>query len=574
MIHVSLFLFLVGLVIYLFNANHSVFVPVVCWVLLSAVSYLAMSFMPMRRLDSPFYTPLTSITRIWWDMEKRVEEFVKGSSTDMDTRILNWLFKDQVNDSDRLRLLGCIPGFCESPLVDEGQLSDTIPDRSQLSSALKQFVLDTWWAYTSVSDERRRLVVCAQLADALRLPYMTRHIADAVCSPWDENARWPIEVGQKLRIPDSNTRKEIGLCAQCIVAGIISDAQEHDEGWIALSADQLGKSKGVIRGYLECAGDNVLLANLIHITRQFIHAALEDEQNRKMANGLTRVITSVSHFDIRNTLPGLQRDFLALWDEIDREAPNNSVLREIRGRLLDLYNALTHGTDDASIVTAPPAGDHGPSYPIYLIDNAVDGIYHRAYTTTPPPISHPNAVPVTIAPALFPVLSQITTDLANESSPGDPLYATQPITQVTLSPQSTLELESHVDFGDPQDVTSPITVTPGNIADTSYRDRSTLRPIPGSVPSGNVPWPTDAAKIPSVDIALGNTFGSSSPASTSAHSPPAAQLSFALDPSVTSTGPLGPHDDAQDLDDPSQVELSPETRQLGSSESSAEFPHR
>jgi hypothetical protein len=136
MIHVSLFLFLVGPVTYLFDANLSVLVPVVCWVSLSGMTYFVISFMPVSWLDSPFYTPLTSMTKIWWDMEKRVEEFVRRSSVEMDKRILNWLFKSLVKDSDRLRLLECITGFHQSSVVDEDLLGVTNSDRCQLSSSL------------------------------------------------------------------------------------------------------------------------------------------------------------------------------------------------------------------------------------------------------------------------------------------------------------------------------------------------------------------------------------------------------------------------------------------------------
>ena len=136
MIHFSLFLFFAGLVLYLFNANYSVFIPVICWVGFSGMTYFAISFMPVRRLDSPFCTPLTSMASIWGDIEKRVEEFVQGSSAEMDRWILNWLFETLVKDSDWLRLLECIPGFCKSSIVDEDLLNITNSDQSPLSSAL------------------------------------------------------------------------------------------------------------------------------------------------------------------------------------------------------------------------------------------------------------------------------------------------------------------------------------------------------------------------------------------------------------------------------------------------------
>jgi hypothetical protein len=209
----------------------------------------------------------------------------------------------------------------------------------------------------------------------------------------------------------------------------------------------------------------------------------------------------ISDFDVQNTLPGLQHDFLALWDEIDQDETGqdaNNVLNVIRDNLLGLYNTLTHGTIDAP--TAPPAPDINlpghPSDSIYLIDDSVDENSH-GHTTTPPPISHPNPGLATFAPILSPVLVLTTADPTDESLPGDRPYATQPITQVTLSPQPAPEhLESHVVSDVPQDVVFPIAAPPGSISDTSSRDRSTLWPNPRGVPSVNSPTSTSAPSPP------------------------------------------------------------------------------
>jgi hypothetical protein len=59
LLHISLFLFFLGLVIFLLNINHSVFFTVVpCIVLFSAV-YVCITFMPIFRPNCPYYTPLS-----------------------------------------------------------------------------------------------------------------------------------------------------------------------------------------------------------------------------------------------------------------------------------------------------------------------------------------------------------------------------------------------------------------------------------------------------------------------------------------------------------------------------------
>ncbi|KAI0250418.1 hypothetical protein BJV78DRAFT_559246 [Lactifluus subvellereus] len=58
LIHLSLFLFFIGLLIYLFNVNYTVFRAVVWWVAVSAATYLITTVLPIFRLESPYYTPL------------------------------------------------------------------------------------------------------------------------------------------------------------------------------------------------------------------------------------------------------------------------------------------------------------------------------------------------------------------------------------------------------------------------------------------------------------------------------------------------------------------------------------
>lgn len=60
LLHLSLFLFFSGLVVFLLNINHSVFSPVVLWIGLFSMVYGWITFMPMFRPDSPYYTPLST----------------------------------------------------------------------------------------------------------------------------------------------------------------------------------------------------------------------------------------------------------------------------------------------------------------------------------------------------------------------------------------------------------------------------------------------------------------------------------------------------------------------------------
>ncbi|KAI0246406.1 hypothetical protein BJV78DRAFT_151749 [Lactifluus subvellereus] len=130
LIHISLFLFFAGLLVYLFNTNHTVFISVACWVGVSGAIYILIAFMPIIRLDSPYRAPLSSPAcrasagilyllfgilgffvfaseatrtrfrdksnhyRKWVSrgVKKMTEEVVRESSSEIDGRVLKWTF--------------------------------------------------------------------------------------------------------------------------------------------------------------------------------------------------------------------------------------------------------------------------------------------------------------------------------------------------------------------------------------------------------------------------------------------------------------------------------------------------
>ncbi|KAF8494193.1 hypothetical protein F5888DRAFT_1568478, partial [Russula emetica] len=59
LLHISHFLFLIGILIYLLTTNYTVFRNVVWWVVLSMVAYLTITLLPIFRPNSPYYAPLS-----------------------------------------------------------------------------------------------------------------------------------------------------------------------------------------------------------------------------------------------------------------------------------------------------------------------------------------------------------------------------------------------------------------------------------------------------------------------------------------------------------------------------------
>ncbi|KAH9972278.1 hypothetical protein BGW80DRAFT_382164 [Lactifluus volemus] len=80
----------------------------------------------------------------------------------------------------------------------------------------------------SDSEKMRRLVVCVNFADSVRLPGVAFSILQDIFPRDRHNALRSVEMSHFLRSQGDSTQREIGLCAQSIVAGIISNVQERN----------------------------------------------------------------------------------------------------------------------------------------------------------------------------------------------------------------------------------------------------------------------------------------------------------------------------------------------------------
>ena len=145
LLHLSLFLFFGGLVIFLFNVDHEVFTCVVWWIGLFSMVYGLLTMLPLIWQDSPYYTPLSipasfsyaslrylifkifvSITsydsdektwRRYWDLKERYHRWMLGSvekiaeetaseqSSEIDIRILGWTMSALGDDDSLERVL-------------------------------------------------------------------------------------------------------------------------------------------------------------------------------------------------------------------------------------------------------------------------------------------------------------------------------------------------------------------------------------------------------------------------------------------------------------------------------------
>jgi hypothetical protein len=429
LLHLSLFLFFSGLVIFLFNVDQEVFTFVVWWIGLFSMVYGLITVLPLIRHNSPYYTPLSIpawylnagipyvafkilasrtsggyYTYQTWDrcrdlrdrmlgsVEKVAEKTALEQSSEIDVRILGWTISALGDDDSLEKFFQAIPGFFNSKLVKR-------LERDFLESRLTTFwdvldgFLDRTFSSNVVSESVRasRLTTCMNAAHAAFGPYPVTKILDKILSGYWNEALQSVEIGHALKLWGHS--QDHGLKVRRIVACIVAGARRRDDRWTTLVTEAFGVPDCDLRDSL-AHGDSALLCILIHISRQ-----------AKSRFGYWWVLAAFTQFDIRNTLPGLQHEFCALWNEIAQEARNIEsygihviILREIR----HLYIALHQGTD--AVPTAFSASTDGldfilsnpSSYPLCDIAS------HHPGSTAHVPVPNPRVVPLLTQPGNLP----------------------------------------------------------------------------------------------------------------------------------------------------------------------------
>jgi hypothetical protein len=398
LLHLALFLFFAGLLIYLFNTSHTVFTALIWWFGLAATTYACITLMPIFRPNSPYYTPLSSlicflrtiISQLVFHIfrlitssiphfnasRKRVDDIEdhihEELSSEFDSQILTSTVESLTDDHELEKFFAAVPGYFDSKLVDTPQhILDGLPRRTfvgALSGLLDRTLTSN---LVSESVKARRLVICFDAGDAAFTGIDRQFFHDTLSGRWD-GVLQSVEIGNYLKSRVNNHDRETNLYTQSILAGVIANVQEHDSHWLALAKDQLHISGDVLQDYV-AHGDSVLLANLIHITPKILRTFEGDHYSAYISS---RILRSVSQFDILHTLPKLQHDFCALWNDVVQEARkcgSDSIPIYILRYIRHLYIALHQDTDASPTLFSSSTADHDDvlfhdsSYPVCSI---------------------------------------------------------------------------------------------------------------------------------------------------------------------------------------------------------------
>jgi hypothetical protein len=372
----SLLNFFVGLLFFFWAVSRASFYYAFSWTVLFVIFHAHQKYEVLLRsgtTSNSFFTRICSL----FVRRKAEEQVPRGDGVG---GILKRTLDMLRSDDDLEQFFEAIPGFCASKIVGDPQRSLDILGRQRLAEALVAFWKRTLSSgQASESAKGRRLVICISVIEATEL-FITVPPILHLFSVDLGGASPSVEIGHTLGVLRNGKTASL---SRGVVASIISNSERNDR-WFALVVDELGISRDVLRGYL-AHGDSVLLANLIHITRQFFHSLLQHDLDLTVTRIALSLLPSVSKFDILNTVPELQHDFCALWNEIVQQVRSSGadvdsfidILVEIRY----LYAAL-HGNDAALGYIFTPTTGHDDllrqrtSYPFCMVPE------HRSNLTT------------------------------------------------------------------------------------------------------------------------------------------------------------------------------------------------
>ena len=454
LIHLSLFLFFAGLVVFLCNVNLTIFKLVLSWVSLCTALYGCITCIPVFRHDSPYYTPLSLpachiatgtlffIYRFlrWfnWSVQRRfrthhyldredscrkrlaqgvqraAEEDALKSPSEIDTRAFMWTFDRLDEDHELERFFSGLPAFRTSKVVDDPLPSLTEEERWKLCEALRGLLDRTFSSdLLPASIKSRRALISAKAVDP---EYMFNSpILHAMLFKYQHSGPVATAIANI-----ENTAIDSAI-AQFKILRIIIRRQPFDDSWYILASNVLGFPETSLRAHA-ADGDSLSLLILIHITRQqFTHFKKPTWNALVVAFNLVEA----SKFNAKDTSPELQHKFCALWNQIVNKVQDNRdrmMAFNILARIRNVYLALHQDTNSAPtrLSTSTSDRDHilfEPSaYPLCEVPDHCPDPTRPSSTHAPLPIDETltDALPLDNQVS-FPVSTQVIGKTITES---------------------------------------------------------------------------------------------------------------------------------------------------------------
>ncbi|KAF8260513.1 hypothetical protein EI94DRAFT_900289 [Lactarius quietus] len=392
LLHLSLFLFFAGLVVFLWNVDLTIYKMVLSWIGVFSALYGCATVIPLFRGDSPYYTPLTPLARVialvalsayivlralfmilvnccfcdsclgvlWgiaistihrsWlgqvlkRMLKTPEEVALESPSEIVTRAFMWTFDSLDEDHELDRFFSNLPGFRTSKVVDDPLPTLTEMKKEKLFGTLLRFLDLTFSSDLLPKDVKiQRAIMCAKACDVAEFSFVSgRRLYDKVIQFWYSGLQTT-----NFGTIANDSRTENTELLQAIVTTLVAGPQRRDDSWFRhIAPIALGIPETVIRDYA-ASGDSLSLAILIYIVR---HHLSHFRHSSWVEFGFRKTLEANSDFNAEDTSPKLRHEFCALWNQVVLKAQNDRdrwmaalILRPIRY----IYITLHRNTDSA-----------------------------------------------------------------------------------------------------------------------------------------------------------------------------------------------------------------------------------
>ena len=418
LLHTSLFLFLAGLAVFLFNVNLSIFKAVMVWIGLCVILYAYLTILPIFHKNSPYSVPLsglvsfclTGIRSTFFRLVERfpglfhifpsrlqprnrdpttvqlldffsrsmrttAEQFAFRMGPEIDFDSLMWTFESLDEDKEFEQFFDGIPGLCDSKMVPNALNTFIRKEEKMFSSALIGLI-DRTLSSNLVSEpiKLRRIKICTKVVCATSLLGPWWILRRVLLGNWKKFLEC-IEFGLFVQHWRSIAHPVTRFYAQCVAAITISSVtvQECDDRWFQLASGALGTSKNSFQNYLKHR-DNILLANAISILRQTIqtYSGAVERHRSDILGVSSKTLESLRRLDLGHTFPDLQHEFCAVWNQLVDLAQNDdrtyivcvatAALKNIHKLFIGLHEgtntsptAFSSATDDSDPVLDDPS---------------------------------------------------------------------------------------------------------------------------------------------------------------------------------------------------------------------------
>ncbi|KAH9040401.1 hypothetical protein EDB85DRAFT_1925969 [Lactarius pseudohatsudake] len=405
LLHISVFLFLAGFVVYLSTFNHFVAKMVGACTGASTLLYLYVSFASIISFDSPYYTPLTRLIwvfsmsfsslvlgiryfttlcysgpeiaegirksfrsyyqRIPRDMAEEAENLAYARSSYLDTSILLRTFNSLDGDRDMAQFLASIPGFYASSRVKRDNHTFEQLNSRQLPSSIMPFmdhILSSNLLDETAKHEQIKNCLRAITANPLLLQCTFQR---ALLATSDSNM---FECADFVRLAlaqsqHNNTDLWVKDYARCIVAIAINRVRNYDDNWTVIVRDHLGIEAN------QHPGNSIRLRNLTYLTRHLKESRLKDSDQFERGRVWHNALIEARTLRVADIAPELRNEFCALWNELVGVAQDqvqaSSMKQSNATRILSLLRTvyiplhthtnsalhqITASTDDHSLI--------------------------------------------------------------------------------------------------------------------------------------------------------------------------------------------------------------------------------